>query len=356
MTFLHETWYVAIWSQDLHPKKIIPRIILGEPIVLIRTEGGGVAALAGICPHRFAPLDQGKVLPGDVIRCPYHGLEFNMAGACTGNPHASGRIAAACRLKSYPAVEKHSAIWVWMGKGAADEAQIPDFSCLDADPTGLSSGRRDMIRVKANYRLVADNLMDLSHAPFLHEGVIGNTDTIRANIKLEETDSYVYVHRDKFNVRPAALLDRLYKGDGQPADIWSTVRWSAPANILNSNGCYPPGGDRNAGSGILGVHFLTPETETTSLYHFCFVLRGRTEGRNINLFELREWISDARRHAFQFEDAVIIERQQQIMLDYPSLTHRPMLFEIDAGPVRCNRRLDERIKGETVANELQKDG
>ena len=41
-----------------------------------------------ICPHRFAPLSQGKInYKTGCLECPYHGWQFDMNGKCTKIPH-----------------------------------------------------------------------------------------------------------------------------------------------------------------------------------------------------------------------------------------------------------------------------
>ena len=81
-TYLRNAWYVAAWSDDLGDGQLLSRTILKERIVLYRKSDGNVAALQDRCPHRFAPLHMGKILHGDRIQCPYHGLEFNSSGTC----------------------------------------------------------------------------------------------------------------------------------------------------------------------------------------------------------------------------------------------------------------------------------
>ena len=82
------------------------------------------------------------------------------APACC-NPHGNKNIPSRAKVKSYPVVEKHKAIWVWMGDQPADPAKVPDFSVMDNVPE-LHTTKRDKIMVKANYELVVDNLLDLS--------------------------------------------------------------------------------------------------------------------------------------------------------------------------------------------------
>jgi len=95
MTYLRNTWYVAAWSEQIRPGELVTRRILGEPIVMFRKEDGTIAAMADVCSHRFAPLHAGKLLPGDRLQCPYHGLQYGPDGVCVHNPHGK-----ACRRSS----------------------------------------------------------------------------------------------------------------------------------------------------------------------------------------------------------------------------------------------------------------
>jgi vanillate O-demethylase monooxygenase subunit len=97
------------------------------------------------------------------------------------NPHGNGAISGAAHLKSYSAVERHSLIWIWMGEKAADQAAIPDYSCLDNRPA-LHVTRPGYLKVAANYELVVDNLLDLSHISYVHVGILGNADTANADV------------------------------------------------------------------------------------------------------------------------------------------------------------------------------
>ncbi|HVI62767.1 MAG TPA: Rieske 2Fe-2S domain-containing protein, partial [Bradyrhizobium sp.] len=85
-TYLRNAWYVAAWSDDLADGQLLSRTILKEPVVLFRKSDGHLAALQDRCPHRFAPLHMGKIIDGDRVQCPYHGLEFDSSGACVLNP------------------------------------------------------------------------------------------------------------------------------------------------------------------------------------------------------------------------------------------------------------------------------
>ena len=105
--YVRNAWYVAAWSDDVGDGQLVPRTVMNEPIVLYRKADGSPAALHDRCPHRFAPLSMGKIVNGDGVQCPYHGLEFDASGACTLNPHGTKNIPPRARVRSFPAIEKH---------------------------------------------------------------------------------------------------------------------------------------------------------------------------------------------------------------------------------------------------------
>ncbi len=177
--FLRNAWYVAAWSDGIGDGQLVPRTIMNEPVVLYRKGNGDVAALEDRCAHRFAPLHMGKIVGGDRIQCPYHGLEYDGSGVCVRNPHGAKNIPARARVKNYPVIEKHKAVWIWMGSAPADAGKIPDFSVLDNVPE-LHTTKRDSIVIRANYQLITDNLLDLSHTSYLHDGILGNADTVES--------------------------------------------------------------------------------------------------------------------------------------------------------------------------------
>jgi len=118
-SYLHNAWYVAAWSDDLAEGLLLARTILKEPVVLYRKADGHVAALQDRCPHRFAPLSMGKIVHGDALQCPYHGLEFNAAGACVLNPHGTKNIPPRARVRSYPVTEEAQGDLDLDGRGGA---------------------------------------------------------------------------------------------------------------------------------------------------------------------------------------------------------------------------------------------
>ena len=60
--------------------------------------------------------------------------------------------------------------------------------------------------IKANYELIIDNLLDLSHTSYLHAGILGNADTVESDIDVEQEGDDVVVSRYARNVEPPGMF------------------------------------------------------------------------------------------------------------------------------------------------------
>ena len=340
-TWPKNMWYVAFWAGDLNDGALHPRRILGEPIVFFRSASGEVIALEDTCPHRFAPLSLGTVVNGDRIRCAYHGLEFNRTGSCVFNPHTDHKIPPAAKVRSYTVVEKYSLVWIWMGTGPADSDTIPDYACLDtAKPEHIST--KNYMTIKADYRLIVDNLLDLSHVPFLHAGVL--TGTVDDEIEVTQDGDTVTIARWSYDVPVPSLTNMMFKNDGKNVDSWLLMHWRPVGCMILDTGIREPGATKESGTGYFGLHMLTPETETSTHYHFAAV-RFNAPPRTLEEdLEIREKVSVGRKYAFEAQDAPVIEAQQERLNEIGD--RRPTLLAVDAGAVRVQRVIAQLIAGD----------
>ena len=72
--WLTDSWYLGCLSAELRPGEQVRRIVIGQPIVLARTEAGEVFALRDICPHRLVPLSAGRQVETNgeaTLECPH---------------------------------------------------------------------------------------------------------------------------------------------------------------------------------------------------------------------------------------------------------------------------------------------
>ena len=342
--YLRNAWYVAAWSDELAEGQVLGRTILKEPVAVFRKGNGKVAAILDRCSHRFAPLSMGKVLGGDRLQCPYHGLEFNAAGQCVLNPHGNKHIPSRAHIRGFPAIEKHKAIWVWMGDRPADESAVPDFSMLDNVPE-IHTTKRDKIMINANVELIIDNLLDLSHTAFLHEGVLGNADTVDSEITVEQEGNTVTVGRISRDAIPPGMNKLMWPQSPERCDKHAFIKWMAPSTLRLMTGICPVGASADAGTGYHAVHLLTPETDRTTHYFFTAVrFNVKTTDEALNR-QIQDKISTTRRFAFEEQDAPVIEAQQQI-IDAATIPVDPVILAIDVGPVRYKRILQKMIEAE----------
>jgi vanillate O-demethylase monooxygenase subunit len=163
-------WYVAAYSHEV-TRKPMQRWLLGQPVVLYRTEAGAPAALFDRCPHRGLRLSAGSLV-GDEVQCTYHGFRFGTDGRCTAIP-SGGPIAPRMRVASFPVVESWQFVWIWMGTPElADPALVPDIGRFGFGRTGWYDEPSGLLPIKANYLMPFENLLDASHISFLHHGLI----------------------------------------------------------------------------------------------------------------------------------------------------------------------------------------
>lgn len=258
------------------------------------------------------------------------------------NPHPNGAIPPGMNTRSYPLEERYSLMWIWMGDAPADRTTIPDFRLLDeALPEHVSA--RDYMLMAANAELIVDNLLDLSHTAYLHDGLLGNEHMVGARTEVSREGNTLTVARFTPNVPVPEFYDLMFRQDGQNVDVWTSIRWDPPACLVNDTGACAPGRPRSEGTGVLGTHFLTPETATTTHYHFCAV-RQRPLA-HVESGRIRERISTLRRRAFEDQDRTMIEAQQK-NVTRTGRSVRPSLIGVDAGVMRRYHVLDELLAAE----------
>ncbi|MEC7489377.1 MAG: aromatic ring-hydroxylating dioxygenase subunit alpha [Pseudomonadota bacterium] len=341
--FLRNCWYVAMFSSELGDGELKHRTILNEPIVLYRKEDGGVAAITDRCAHRHVPLSMGKLLSGDRIQCIYHGLEYGADGKCVLNPHGSGKASSALNVKSYPVVEKHTLLWIWMGQKPADIDKIPDYSCLD-DRDELHVTRPGYLRVDANYQLLVDNLLDLSHISYTHAGILGNADTATADPVVEQDGDVVTVTRNSQNAETPGILQMMSPGGFERGDQWQSISWFPASNLRLEFGASKVGEPKEKGTGYFALHFLTPETDRTTHYNYTAARWGVQTDDEQNI-KIRDTIYKMRTFAFADQDVPVIEGQQ-ISMDQPDEALDPVLLGVDVGPLKYQKVLDRLLAEE----------
>ncbi len=333
--FLRNAWYVAAWDHEV-TRTPLGRIILDEPIVLYRTPGGSAVALEDRCAHRRFPLHRGKLV-GDVLRCGYHGLEYAPSGACVRVP-GSDTVPARLGVRAYPVVERYHWLWIWMGDAArADEGAIEDFHWLD-DPDWGAKGAR--FHVEADYRLIIENLLDLTHLASVHETTIGNAAVATAaQVSTEQDGELVRVTRWMIDQPPPPTYQKAGNFQGN-IDRWQVIEYTPPGFIRldvggTDTGSGAPKGRRKGGIAMRNLNALTPESERTTHYFWAQAHDFRPHDG-----ELTEFIFEEVKTAF-LQDLEVFQAQQRVIdLDPQAPT---LNLPSDAGGVRALHLLERLV-------------
>lgn len=337
--FLRNAWYVASIAEDLG-RTLMPRTICEEPVVLFRGADGTPAALADRCCHRHLPLSMGK-LSGDRLQCGYHGLEFDTTGACVAVPGQSA-IPPGAAVKAYPVIERDLFIWIWMGDPAAADADtIPDYH-WNADPDWTAVGGSG--EVKCHYMLSIDNLLDLTHLPYIHKSTLG-ADAITDNpIKVTRDAGSVTVERWMIDVDPGPFwADAIGRQSG--CDRWQRTTYVPPSHTFFDigvalTGTGAPEGVRAGTAESRLAITLTPVDETTSIYTWMFARNYLRDDQQTSR-RIRAAIDGA-----YAEDFVALEAQQQTMLG----RDRPWKIDVNADSGQlAGRALHDRLIAQAQA-------
>ncbi len=337
MIYLRNTWYVAGFADELPAGRMLARTLLDEPLVFFRRPDGHVCALADRCPHRFAPLSMGLLCDGGAsVQCAYHGLRFDGSGTCVHNPHGEGVIPKAAVVRAWSVVERHGLLWLWAGDGAAEKALIPDLSDVTTAPEHATI--RGYLPTACDYRLLADNIMDLTHVDYLHPTSLGNGSVSKARAVVSEPDerSVHVAWRVQGELAPASF-DAHLPTPGQPADQWTEATWTAPCLMRLDVGATPVGAPREQGVRVAALHIATPEV-TGRTHYWYWSARNFAIGEEANAH-----IKPMIERVFTHEDKPMLEAQQRRMGAADFWALKPVLLRGDAGAVRVRRKLDAQI-------------
>lgn len=348
--FLSNAWYVAALGSEIDSARILARTILDDPIILYRDPSGIPVALYDRCPHRFAPLHDGELIDG-VVQCAYHGLKFDGSGLCVYNPHGDGAIPDRAKVRAYPLEERYGIVWIWCGEAeAADPNLIPDVSpAVASEP---HSGFSGYLHTQAEYELIIDNLMDLSHADYIHQGSL-NTGGMLSKIKpkVQTEDDVVEAYwRYEAEVAQPVVRSAIPDPEGRVEQSFR-MRWQAPSNLLLWATVRNLDQDVTTTSEAVTAHLLTPETADST--HYFFLLQ-RNWGKGDA--ELNSIMEKGVVEAFVSEDKPILQSVKEAMRGEEFWSLDPLILSCDLGPVHARRALARLIRKEKENPALQNIG
>jgi vanillate O-demethylase monooxygenase subunit len=191
--YVKDCWYPIGFSSEFAAGELQGHKIVNRPIVMWRAETGEVVAFDDRCCHKRFPLSQSKLLDNGQLECGYHGLCYDTSGSCVAIPSAPDKpIPPQARLRPVPVREQDGVVWVWPGNPLSAQRFDPPRTPEIVDPGNLSIGAPAPLHVPANYLLLIENLLDITHFYPLHDGNIGDKENSKIPVDLEEGESEGY--------------------------------------------------------------------------------------------------------------------------------------------------------------------
>jgi phenylpropionate dioxygenase-like ring-hydroxylating dioxygenase large terminal subunit len=144
------------------------------------------------CPHRLAPLSEGRIEDDGTLLCAYHAWRFDGSGACTDMPQASSpeeeaRVKANPRscANSRPSMEAQGLVWAWGegGKEAELEARmtppllVPEIEGVGKSgeaPGGAFRNHWQVRDMPYGWAAFFENAIDPAHAVVSHHTLVGD--------------------------------------------------------------------------------------------------------------------------------------------------------------------------------------
>lgn len=313
--FLKNEWYMAAWASELTDAPVA-RVIANESLVLFRDRTGKVGVLRDQCCHRGVELSPGRIVDGG-IECPYHGMVYDCSGQCVHIP-VQDKIPSKAKVRYFPAVEKDAIVWIWMGNPEqADYTRIIDYPWHGADPKWPH--KEGYLHLQCGYEMLIDNIMDLTHLPFIHKKTIGGNpakEHTAATMSVERTDRGVSFTRWQRNSTPPPTYTRAINFPGK-IDRWVHENLVIPCTIIQWTGGVdvaqqaPEGGSREGGFSMRVMHGIVPETDKTCHY-FYSVSNGANQDPTTTQIMFNEVTPTL------MEDIAVCESQQKMWDKYPN--------------------------------------
>ena len=341
-SIVRNRWYIAAFSSEIS-RDPIERKLLGLPVALYRKENGDPVAMYGLCPHRYFPLAKGKVR-GDALVCGYHGFTFDADGKCIEVP-SQGTGAGFCQ-PTYSIIERGPICWIWMGDPErCNPALIPPYEDFGLEQPGWRYSSPNYFHLKGRSQLLIDNLMDLTHLPYVHHHIGGGEAMKKTPINEEEREISYRTSRT-YHVPYTPFHEHIFGDEARFEGISEAIslsdyygpefiKTSLPITTsINGNTDVP-----EALGALYILHGITPETEN-STHYFGFSTRNfRLDSEDLDTFQYN---SDCMIRQQDVDAIEAVERN----LDEAAQRQRELLVKADGPAVKVRRTIQAMLKAE----------
>lgn len=353
--YVKNCWYPIGFSREFPAGQLQGHKIAGRPIVMWRAESGEVVAFDDRCCHKRFPLSDSKLLQDGTLECAYHGLCYDTSGRCVAIPSQRDKpIPPQARLQVIPVLEQDGVVWMWPGD-AGQVSVAPPRTPEVADAGLVSVGSPEPLRVPANYLLLIENLLDITHFYPLHDGNIGDEANSRIPVELEEGEEagyhYVKTIRHVSHYRQPPYLREWFLYD--EVERIHTHCMVSPGLTRVQMRVAPPGElgtDAERGYTLLHLHF--PVDAGNLVWRWSVSCKQGHTPRSDHTIPTAHKVAEMFPQVVA-QDQWALERQQK-MFDYPDEGYSELFLKTDKALRRARQilmNLQRRERAETGPGE-----
>jgi len=202
-------WYPVNVADTMDPTRPHRTQLLGLNLVLWNSAGESSKvsselsaaswnAFNDACPHRRAPLSEGRIEIDDnndaTLFCSYHGWSFNEGGSCASLPYSPSKVkdrhrqAPRACAEVYPTRTVDGFIWVFPQSGLkgimrSEQRALPLISELQSRKGQIINNNKIFLKSKipagvrdfpCSFDTMIENTLDPAHFCAAHHGTLGN--------------------------------------------------------------------------------------------------------------------------------------------------------------------------------------
>ncbi|CAN0003370.1 unnamed protein product [Scytosiphon promiscuus] len=323
----NKQWYPVLSVTDTDPGRAHAVQVLGKDLVAWRDKEERWTCFDDRCPHRAAPLSEGRVEDDGSLLCAYHAWRFDADGKCLSIPQSDngGKDEAqpkAC-AKVYPTQVVQDIVWVWgeNGPDAALESSLtpPQLIPELEDKEGIESGRVEPANVGMNnvaygWDTMMENLLDPSHVAVAHHGIAGDRYKGTTPIDMQPTKRWPVLTKEGFEFEfPPGSKASFHP----PCLVLNTIEDSLGKTLLIVYGTpTTPGAVRLVGRQAY-VHRFTPKSQEYEDLVKETKRNGEKKSEIQAAFRISamfpSWLQHVTGHLFLHQDMVLLHHQEKIL-------------------------------------------
>ena len=162
----------------------------------------------------------------------------------------------------YPVCERYGMVWVWYGDPAnARPSLLPNLAHIPEDGD-LPGYMRGQTRLHCCAELTMENLMDLTHADFLHADLLGDPITDDDVVTVDSTSETITMVRTCRNKAVAPIMAKAAGITAKTQNVRFTIHIYLRSHVAAIYSRFEPGLD------VRLLHCSTPETRDSNTVNF----------------------------------------------------------------------------------------